>query len=121
MQFFRKILLFLTCWFVAAISVAQQIKSVSAPVSYRAINWTVQDGLSAYGMHAMIKDSKGFLWFGSTSIGGELCRFDGATFKKYIPDPQKSVSYFSPALITQRNYNTIQQRDNFETVATRQN
>ena len=38
----------------------------------------------------MIKDSKGFLWIGSTSPGGELCRFDGATFKKYIPDPQKS-------------------------------
>ena len=79
------------------------------------------DGLSGWLMHAMIKHSKGFLWFGSTSIGGELCRFDGATFKKYIPDPQKSVSYFSPALITQRHYNTIQRRDNFETVATRQN
>ena len=90
MQFFRKILLFITFCFAAAISVAQQIKSVSAPDSYRAINWTVQDGLSAYGMHAMIKDSKGFLWIGSTNTGGELCRFDGATFKKYIPDPQKS-------------------------------
>ena len=41
-------------------------------------------------MHAMIKDSKGFLWIGSSSPGGELCRFDGAIFKKYIPDPQKS-------------------------------
>jgi hypothetical protein len=114
----KNILLFNLC-FVTLFSVAQQIRSVSATVSYRAINWTLQDGLSASGMHTMIKDSKGFLWFGSTSIGGELCRFDGATFKKYIPDPQKSVSYFSPALITQRHYSAIQRRDNFETVATR--
>jgi len=119
MQFFRKILLFITFCFAAAISVAQQIKSVSAPVSYRAINWTVKHGLSAYGIHAMIKDPKGFLWIGSSNAGGELCRFDGATFKKYIPDPQKSASYFSPALITHRHYNKIQQRNNFETVATR--
>ena len=86
----RKMLLFITFCFAAATSVAQQIKTVNAPVSYRAINWTVEDGLSAYDMHAMIKDSKGFLWIGSTNPGGELCRFDGATFKKYIPDPQKS-------------------------------
>ena len=119
MQFFRKLLLFITFCFVAAISVAQQIKSASAPVSYRAINWTVQDGLSAYGFHAMIKDSKGFMWIGSTTNQGELCRFDGATFKKYIPDPQKSASYFSPALVTHRHYNKIKQRNNFETVATR--
>ena len=50
MQFFRKILLFITFCFAAAISVAQQIKNVSAPDSYRAIHWTVQDGLSAYGL-----------------------------------------------------------------------
>ena len=114
----KNILLFNLC-FVTLFSVAQQIKSVSAPVSYRAINWTVQDGLSAYDMHAMIKDSKGFLWIGSSNTGGELCRFDGATFKKYIPDPQKSASYFSPALVTHRHYNKIKQRNNFETVATR--
>ena len=86
----RKMLLFITFCFAAATSVAQQIKTVNAPVSYRAINWTVEDGLSAYDRHAMIKDSKGFLWIGSSNTGGELCRFDGATFKKYIPDPQKS-------------------------------
>src|SRR5580765_8735986 len=86
----KKILLFITCCFAAAISVAQQIKNENSGDSYRAINWTVQDGLSGYGFHAMIKDSKGFLWIGSTGTGGELCRFDGAVFKKYIPDPQKS-------------------------------
>ena len=41
-------------------------------------------------MHAMIKDSKGFLWIGVGGPWRGLCRFDGAVFKKYIPDPQKS-------------------------------
>jgi len=100
-------------------SFSQQFQNADKPEQYRAINWTLQDGLSASGMHTMIKDSKGFLWIGSSNTGGELCRFDGATFKKYIPDPQKSASYFSPALITHRHYNKIQQRNNFETVATR--
>jgi hypothetical protein len=86
----RKILLFITFFFAAAISVAQQIKNVSAPDSYRAIHWNVQDGLSGYGMYIMIKDSKGFLWIGSTSNVGELSRFDGATFKKYVPDAGES-------------------------------
>ena len=40
MKFSKKILLFITCCFAAAISVAQQIKSVSALDSYRAIHWT---------------------------------------------------------------------------------
>ena len=68
----RKMLLFVTFCFAATISVAQQIKSVSSPDSYRTVNWTVQDGLSAFGMFAMIKDSKGFLWIGSTNLGGAL-------------------------------------------------
>src|SRR5262245_16560120 len=85
----KNILLFIL-WFATLFSVAQQIKSVSAPDSYRAVNLTIQDGLSNYGLHAMMKDSKGFMWIGSTSNQGELCRFDGGTIKKYMPDPQKS-------------------------------
>jgi len=90
MQFFKKILLSITCCFAGAFSIAQQIKNENIGDSYRAIHWTVRDDLSAYSRHAMIKDSKGFMWIGSSSDQGELCRFDGATFKKYIPDPQKS-------------------------------
>src|SRR5438046_2528500 len=86
----KKILFFIASCFIAAISVAQQFKSASALDPYRLVNWTVQDGSPAFGQLTMIKDSKGFLWIGSTSLGGELCRFDGAVFKKYFPDPQKS-------------------------------
>ncbi len=45
MKISKKILLFIICCFAAAISVAQQIKTVSALDSYRAINWTSEDGL----------------------------------------------------------------------------
>ena len=65
---------------------AQQNK----PDQYRAIHLTVKDGLSGYGMYTMYKDSKGFLWIGSTSNVGELHRFDGVVFKKYVPDAGES-------------------------------
>src|SRR4051812_39607044 len=85
----KKILFFITFCFVAAIAVAQPLKSAGALDPYRLVNWTEQDGSPAFGNYTMIKDSKGFLWIGSTTAGGELCRFDGATSKKYFPDPQK--------------------------------
>jgi len=48
MQFFRKILLFITFCLAAAISLAQQIKSVSATDRYRPVHLTVQDRVCAY-------------------------------------------------------------------------
>ena len=64
----KKLLLFITFCFAAAISVAQQIKSVSAPDSYRAIHLDHRKMVCLrYMLHAMIKDSKGFLWIGSSS------------------------------------------------------
>ena len=51
---------------------------------FRAVAWTKEDGLSSDDLNSMIKDVKGFLWIGSRN--GGLCRFDGATFKKYRPD-----------------------------------
>ncbi|MFI5131691.1 MAG: histidine kinase [Chitinophagales bacterium] len=54
---------------------------------YRAVHWSVENGLPSDANNVMIKDVKGFLWIGSAE--GELCRFDGASFKKYIPDPRK--------------------------------
>jgi hypothetical protein len=47
----------------------------------------VKDGLTADISNFMIKDAKGFMWIASGQ--GELCRFDGSVFKKYIPNPQK--------------------------------
>ncbi len=91
MKFLKKILLFIICCFAAAISVAQQIKSVSALDNYRVIHWTSEDGLPYNESNTMIRDANGFLWVGS--FGGSnsdaLCRFDGAVFKTYPPDKNK--------------------------------
>jgi streptogramin lyase len=77
--------LFLIACCATNILFAQQRQNEIKPDEYRVINWTMEDGLSAAGAHTMIKDAKGFLWIGSD--GGGFCRFDGATFKEYRPDP----------------------------------
>ena len=59
----------------------------SKPDQYRAIQWRIADGLPADIVNISIKDVKGFLWIGSET--GGLCRFDGATFRHYIPDEHK--------------------------------
>ena len=82
MQFFRKILLFITFCFAAAISVAQQIKSVSAPDSYRAIHWTMDDGLPLGSTHTMFKDARGFLWVGSNGA----CGTHAALMERFLKD-----------------------------------
>jgi ligand-binding sensor domain-containing protein len=91
MKFSKKILLFITCCFAAAISVAQQMNSVNALDTYHAIHWTSEDGLPFNEANTMIRDANGFLWVGSFggSSSDELCRFDGAVFKTYPPDDNK--------------------------------
>jgi ligand-binding sensor domain-containing protein/two-component sensor histidine kinase len=62
---------------------AQQNK----PEQYRAIHWTKDDGLPSASTYTVFKDERGFLWIGGGgSYNSELCRFDGAVFKKYLPD-----------------------------------
>ena len=53
------------------------------PASFRSMHWTKDHGLSWNGLNSMIKDAKGFLWVGS-QYGG-FCRFDGASFRQYLP------------------------------------
>src|SRR4030095_409844 len=45
-------------------------------------------GLPQAGNHTMIKDAHGFLWIGSGLDGFGFSRFDGARFRKYLPDPK---------------------------------
>ena len=68
-------------------SIAQQRQNEIKPDQYRAIHWGMEDGLGWYFANLMIKDAKGFMWFG-TQWGG-LCRFDGAVFEKMIFDKNK--------------------------------
>src|SRR6188768_3018900 len=85
MKLSKSISLLLIVCLTGLISSAQQLKKNAD--QYRAIHWNVKDGLSSDVHNVMIKDVKGFLWIGSAE--GELCRFDGASFKKCIPDPHK--------------------------------
>src|SRR6187401_2669419 len=66
---------------------AQQTKKNSSDDHYRIFHWNAKDGLPSDIHNVMIKDERGFLWIGSAE--GELSRFDGTRFKKYIPGPDK--------------------------------
>ena len=79
-------------------SFSQQHKKEIKPDQYRAVHWTMEDGLSCDGVNTMIKDAKGFLWIGSN--GGGFCRFDGASFKKYLPDPNNRNTINSDKIIS---------------------
>jgi signal transduction histidine kinase/streptogramin lyase len=61
---------------------------ITVDKQYRVINWKKQQGLGGDGSNVMIKDAMGFLWVGGQD--GVLCRFDGATFKKYLPSKNES-------------------------------
>jgi len=50
---------------------------------YRAVNWTIHDGLSQSNNNSILKDIKGFLWIGS---GNGVDRFDGSRFRNYYHD-----------------------------------
>ena len=56
-----------------------------AQEKYRAVNWTIHDGLAHSVTNIMLKDVHGFLWI---ATGGGLCRFDGSQFRKYFHDPK---------------------------------
>jgi ligand-binding sensor domain-containing protein len=86
MSFPKKIALLLLAWSCSCFSFAQtQVKKSTD--QYRAVHWSVQDGLPSDLHNVMIKDVKGFMWIGSGE--GELSRFDGTSFKKFIPNPHK--------------------------------
>jgi ligand-binding sensor domain-containing protein len=77
-------LLVTLCNLIAADSISQPADAIK-PDQYRAINWSMEEGLPGKLANVMIKDTKGFLWVGN----GELSRFDGVQFKKFIPDQHK--------------------------------
>jgi PAS domain S-box-containing protein len=54
---------------------------------------TIEDGLSNNWVFSILKDSEGFLWFGT--LDG-LNRYDGAGFKLYRHDPEDPTSLPSP-------------------------
>jgi hypothetical protein len=64
----------------------------SAQENYRVVNWNMEHGLSNGFIRCMIKDINGFLWIG-TQAG--LDRFDGYSFKIYLPEENNPKSVLS--------------------------
>jgi Two component regulator propeller len=82
--FSKKILFIAASCLSIFFSNGQQINRESSIDKYRALHWSIDEGLGKERWHnAMIKDINGFMWFGSTH--GELSRFDGSSFKQYYP------------------------------------
>jgi hypothetical protein len=65
------------------------VSSLSAQEKYRSVHWGVDEGLAGDNHNVMLKDLNGFLWIGT---GNGLNRFDGNTFKNYVPDKNKPGS-----------------------------
>jgi len=81
----KKLTFILLACFGGGFAHAQHVKQQAAESSYRAVHWTIYDGLSQAEPYFMRKDVNGFLWIG-TKIG--LNRFDGSIFKTYYHDPK---------------------------------
>lgn len=86
--------LFKVCWLVTvSISLASKAKAQSrADKPEKAIHFTAltaRDGLSQSSVNCIIRDSYGFLWFGTRD---GLDRYDGYSFTIYRHDPANSRS-----------------------------
>jgi len=77
------LLLFFLC-FAGNFSIAQPTYKVNAENKYRAVHWTIYDGLSQAETYHILKDVNGFVWIGTKN---GLDRFDGSLFKNYYHDP----------------------------------
>ncbi|HEY4323372.1 MAG TPA: ATP-binding protein [Mucilaginibacter sp.] len=73
--------------FISIFAYAQEAKKSPVEDNYRAIHWTIYDGLSQGENYYILKDADGFFWIG-TKHG--LNRFDGNLFKIYYHDPHNS-------------------------------
>src|SRR5678815_2249198 len=83
----KYIRLLLVASFAASICTAQKQEGRNND-SYRAVLWSVDDGLGKERWHTcFLKDVNGFLWVGSNY--GELTRFNGNSFQQYAPDAKK--------------------------------
>ena len=90
MMLSKKIRSLLLVCLTPGIFFAQQLKKNGSNNHYRVFHWNAKDGLPSDIHNVMIKDERGFLWIGSAE--GELSRFDGTRFKKFIPNPNKRGS-----------------------------
>jgi len=84
---FVRYIIFLPAILVVQISFAQFTIVNNAQDKFRAVHWSLAEGLSNAEVYNMIKDVNGFLWIGTTN---GLNRFDGSKFKIFFHDPDDS-------------------------------
>jgi signal transduction histidine kinase/ligand-binding sensor domain-containing protein len=84
----KQVFILITTFFFFLFGTAQE--------KYRAVHWGLDEGLSQGETYHMIKDVNGFLWIG-TRYG--LNRFDGNTFKVYLPQRNNNKSIIDDHVI----------------------
>ncbi len=78
----------ISIWGVLLLIIATQL-ALSQSQEFKFRHITPKEGLSSNYIRCIIKDSKGFMWFGT--VGG-LNRYDGYNVKAYKNDPNDSTS-----------------------------
>lgn len=79
--------------FYSTIALPQSGKRLDlAETKYRFSHISVADGLSPGSVNCIFKESRGFLWIGTSS---GLNRYDGYKIKNYNPDPKNTSAYQS--------------------------
>ncbi|GAA5022175.1 hybrid sensor histidine kinase/response regulator [Marivirga lumbricoides] len=71
---------------------SQSAKTELTQPNYRFSHISVADGLAPGAVNCIFKESRGFLWVGTSS---GLSRYDGYKIKNYRPDPKNDSAYQS--------------------------
>ncbi|GAA0894534.1 hypothetical protein GCM10009122_42150 [Fulvivirga kasyanovii] len=81
---------------VFSLQVVQSVAQLRMPVPYKFEHLDVNDGLSHGQVDCILKDSRGYIWIG-TSSGLNL--FNGYTIQNFINDPRDSTSINSTIIL----------------------
>jgi len=80
------------CIVLAIFLVPLRTLGQTVPASHEILQFkhlSEEDGLPHGGVHCIIQDSRGFMWFGSHG----LCKYDGYSIKVYRPKPRRTMLY----------------------------
>ncbi len=89
LQYTKSIRLSFWSLFVFCVNFSASASTSRTEEQYKFMHIDINDGLSNNQVHAILRDSQGFMWFGSD---GGLNRFDGTNFKIYQKNLKDSTS-----------------------------